>query len=141
MVSPKKKNTYILKIQNTIFSSFPNLFSMCESTPLPVIEINGQPQSKDEWLSCPRFPNPGATDMCNLYPQFKDAMGERMASTVVEYLDKETCEPVALLFPHTVHYKRPDFRDRLNHASRRDFDRQIAMRIALVEKYRKANGK
>ncbi len=137
MASQKKKNTYIIRLGKQFSSA--HLFEFCPTTPLAIMEKNGAATTnKDKaFLTCTHFPNPGAHIMAAGYPRFKEIMGTRMASTIVEYLDKETGEPVALLYPHTVLYKRPDYMARLNHASRRDLERQIAMRNAMFEQYTK----
>ena len=64
-------------------------------------------------------------------------MGEKLARTIVEYLDKDTRETVALLFPtnRVVHNPMdPDFISRMNHATRRDFKRQMAIRQQFIDK-------
>ena len=66
-------------------------------------------------------------------------MGDKMASTVIEYLDKETGKPVLMLFPTTCYifdgYEN-NYMQHLNHASRRDFEHQIKMREQCINKMR-----
>lgn len=128
-MTKKKKNTYI--IRNKVMSDL-NLFSLCRFTPLPVIEINGQKQENSTgWMSSTQFPNPAAHNLIIAFEQLKPVMGERLASTIVEYLDKDSLEPVALLFPTNeimFRGKHDEFMKRLNHASRQDLKRQQKIR-------------
>lgn len=133
----KKKNTYVLKISGLLVT--PGVFSMCRSTPLPVITKNGeQTQSASGWMAGTPFPNPGASDMQMEYKFLEPYMGEKMASTIVEYLDKETGRPVLMLFPTTCHifdgYEN-NYMERLNHASRRDLEYQINIRQRMIDAY------
>ena len=68
-------------------------------------------------------------------------MGEKMASTIVEYLDKETGRPVLMLVPTTCHifdgYEN-NYMERLNHASRRDLEYQMRKREMLIDAALKA---
>ena len=62
---------------------------------------------------------------------------KQTASTIIEYLDKETNQPVALLFPHGLHIKdgfEEKYMDCLNHATRRDLAKQINIRKNLIER-------
>lgn len=131
----KKKNNYIVKISDFGTNKF---FEFCKNTPLAVIEINGQPvQHANGWLKCTEFPNPGASIMSQKFDTLKDIMGERLASTIVEYLDKETNEPVVLLYPtNHISYKanQKDYLSRLNHASRKDLKYQLEIRQKFLEK-------
>lgn len=131
----KKKNNYIVKISDFGTNKF---FEFCNNTPLAVIEINGQKvQDETDWSKCKEFPNPGAYVMAQTFEPLKDIMGERLASTIVEYLDKETKEPVVLLYPtNHISYKtnQKDYLSRLNHASRKDLKYQLEIRQRFLEK-------
>lgn len=136
----KKKNTYVLKISG--LQSMPGIFAMCKSTPLPVIVKNGQQtQSESDWMAATSFPNPGALHMQMEYKFLEPYMGEKMASTIVEYLDKETGRPVLMLFPTTCHifdgYEN-NYMEHLNHASRRDLQYQMHKRGLLIDAALKA---
>ncbi|MDE5615768.1 MAG: hypothetical protein K2I81_02970 [Alphaproteobacteria bacterium] len=60
-----------------------------------------------------------------------------MATTIIEYLDKETNKPVATLFPTYLHIHDGydnSFYTHLNHASRKDLQYQIMLRRKALEK-------
>lgn len=135
--SKKLKNTYIIK--QTVFMN-PTLFERCKTTPLGVIEQNGEKLPHDNgWGQCKQFINPGPTTMYAHYQYYMNIMTDtekRMASTIVEYLDKETRTPVAYMYPNgdliTNKYDNlPDLMSRLNHATRRDMVQQSKKRIAM----------
>ena len=126
----KKKNTYVIK--NSVLTNL-SLFSSCATTPLVVIELNGKKINQDtNWSQCTDFPNPGASNMITRIEMLKPVMGEKLAGTIVEYLDKETLTPVAMLFStNEIMYREEageNFMKRLNHASRKDLKRQMAVR-------------
>ncbi len=129
----KKKNTYVIK--QPVLGGY-STFELCQSTPLAVVTINGKPvDNKSGWLTSLDFPNPAATNMVKSFKELKPIMGERMASTIIEYLDKETGEPVAMLFPTNEVMTRGDLADFLkclNHKTRQDFFRQIQIRERLL---------
>lgn len=131
----KKKNTYVIK-QPVLGGD--SAFELCQSTPLVVVEINGKPvENKSGWLTSLDFPNPAAVNMVKSFEKLKPIMGEKMASTIIEYLDKETGEPVAMLFPTNEVMTRGDLADFLkclNHKTRQDFFRQIKIRDNLLYK-------
>ena len=104
-----------------------------------VVELNGKKVNQDTgWKSGTEFPNPGASDMVVAFKQLQPIMGEKLASTIVEYLDKETNEPVAMLFPTNDIMYREDagknFTKRLNHATRQDLKRQMSVREKYLKK-------
>lgn len=104
-----------------------------------VVELNGKKVNQDTgWKSGTEFPNPGASDMVVAFKQLQPIMGEKLASTIVEYLDKETNEPVAMLFPTNDIMYREDagknFTNRLNHATRQDLKRQMSVREKYLKK-------
>lgn len=78
------------------------------------------------------FPNPSAHNMAMAYDSLKPVMGEKLSCTIIEYLDKSTNAPVAYLFPTNEIEARPGFMSRLNHASRQDLRRQMAIRQKLL---------
>ncbi len=132
----KKKNTYVLKLSGIMAN--PQLFQLCRTTPLPVITKNGAAATTPNgWVSGVPFPNPCAISMHAEYEKVLPYMGNKMASTVIEYLDKENGKPVLMLFPTTCHIfdgYEDDYMKHLNHASRRDFERQIKMREQCINK-------
>lgn len=133
-MSQKKKNTYV--ITNKVLGDL-KLFGMCQFTPMPVVKINGQVQNSTGFIRCIEFPNPATTRMIIEIERLKTIMGEKLACTIVEYLDKDTMQPVAYLFPtNEIMYqgKEDEFMQRLNHASRRDFIRQKEIRDKYLEK-------
>ena len=118
--SKKRKNTYVIR-----YSAFadPHWFADCATTPLCITEKNGEKiASNGGWEKCGAFPNPGPT-----------TIELKLASTIVEYLDKETGEPIAYLYPNcdivSEQYDTlPKLMARLNHATRQDLMRQHSKR-------------
>lgn len=133
-MSKKKKITYKINYSNKANYS---IFSSLEGTLLPVKEINGiNVQSETGCFHCEIFPNPGAINMMLNYKILEKVMGNHLASTVIEYLDKETEDTVALLFPtNELMYPEdtPNFMERLNHASRQDLAFQMKRRALLLK--------
>ena len=133
----KKKNTYNVQVEGIISNS--DLFSLCKSTPLVVVKLNGTPRNQNGgFLTCTRFPNPFASDMTKTVKTFKSIMGEKLSTTIIEYMDKETGQTVATLFPTGLYIHdgyEHDYMAHLNHASRRDLAHQLALRQELIEKY------
>lgn len=132
----KKKITYTIKY--SLFRA-PCLWEWCKETPLYAETINGQPQKKEGLcVTLTNFPNPGAYYMAAERDTLPQIMGKKMATTIIEYLDKETNKPVATVFPTTVHihdgYTPTDYKQHLNHASRKDFDYQLMIRRQALEK-------
>lgn len=130
----KRKNTYTIK-----YSAFrdPCLWEWCSETPLYAAVINGQPQKNEGFcVELTQFPNPGAYYMAEQRHTLPQIMGEKMATTIIEYLDKETNKPVATIFPTYVHihdgYEK-DFNKHLNHATRKDLEYQILIRRKAFE--------
>lgn len=133
----KRKNTYVVKYSILAKSM---LFSGCDATPMYVVKINGKDTVDDGgWQEVTRFPNPAATEMVRNYDILKPVMGEKLSSTIVEYLDKKTGEPVAMLFPTNALLYRTElgeenFMQHLNHATRQDLKRQIGIRDKFLKK-------
>lgn len=158
----KKKNTYIVKLNNVLIDL--GMFELCKSTPIPVTTLNGkQVAQPDAFISCTMFPNPCASEMAKAFRHLKPVMGEKLASTVIDYLDKKTNRPVVTLFPQNQLYFH-DIDDsgyveittalngdlclwlprgteqemtRLNHASKQDLFKQILLRQKAIQKTRK----
>lgn len=133
-ISKKKKNTYTV-----IFSNFmpTHLFELCPETPLALVAQNGTKLLNDDgWVGCKLFPSPAAIEMARDYPRFREIMGETLSTTIIEYLDKNTGRPVLQVYPDTVYvfdgYEQ-DFKSHLNHASRRDFEHQLALHKKIFE--------
>ena len=135
-ISKKNKNTYTISMSSLMPYS---VFGMCNNTPLAITVKNGvQVQQKGGWMKATEFPNPLAFEMGAKHEKFNEILGERISCQIVEYLDKETKEPVLLLFPHGlyVHDKFGDnYMQRLNHASRRDLFRAMDLREQLFRRY------
>lgn len=135
-VSKKKKNTYQIQ-----FSAFcdATLFSMCKNTPLAVVVLNGkQVQPNTGWLSCTEFPNPGASDMAKKQTVLREIMGEKISTQIIEYLDKETGKPVIQIYPEMMYIfdgYEENYMSHLNHATRRDMQKQIALRERLINEF------
>lgn len=131
----KKKNTFVVKFSPLYDAT---LFQGCKSTPLAVVKQNGAlVQNESSWLNATKFPNPCAYNMAAEYKVLAPVMGE-LASTITEYLDKETGQPVLMLFPTTDVYIFDGFEEnymtRLNHASRRDFYYRVQKLSGLIDK-------
>ena len=138
----KKKNTYIVNL-NTM--TMPGAFELCQNTPLAVIKINGTEtdNAKGGWVSGTHFPNPGASAIESLYfcaPEWRIIMGNKVATTIIEYMDKNSGKPALMLYPNGHVHSLIANEDankvigtRLNHASRRDFIYQYNKIIELVE--------
>jgi len=64
----KKKNTYIVHLTCMIK---PGIHELCSSTPLAVVKLNGVPteNAQKAFMTCTRFPNPGACQMEVLFFQ------------------------------------------------------------------------
>lgn len=139
----KKKNTYIINHRGLINAY---LFSDNKTTPLAIIEINGEKISHSNgWRNCFQFPNPAAYNMIKQFDKLKPVMGERLACTIIEYLDKETEDPVALLFPtNEIMYCEDagsNYLNRLNHATRQDLDKQMRIREKHLQMLKSKNQK
>ena len=128
----KRKNTYVVKINSTN-----ELFELASETPLPIITLNGQPVADNSgWIKCESFPNPAAHNMVVSFPKLEPIMGEKLASTIIEYLDKDSNAPVAMLFPTNELIYRADLKNilsRLNAASRQDLKRQMQIRERILK--------
>ncbi len=130
----KKKNTYLMRFDGLLCDT--GSFELCKMPPLPVVKINGQEQPNSHgFVQCKQFPNPGAAQMQTRYPKFKTIMGD-MARMVIEYLDKNTNEPVAYLYPDSLLVMdgyEEKYNECLNHATRRDLQKQIEKRTKALE--------
>ena len=135
-VSKKKKNTYTIA-----FSAFydATLFSMCKNTPLGVVSLNGQQiQNNSGWISCTEFPNPCATRMAAKQHLLAEALGTKISTQIIEYLDKATGKPVIQVYPDSFYIfdgYEENCMAHLNHASRRDLNKQIELRKKLLSQY------
>ena len=137
MASTKHKNTYIVKIDGVMADL--QAFAMCDHTPLPVVTLNGTPIKNNTggWLNSVLFPNPGASYMSAEYRNIVPHFGEKLASTIVEYLDKDNKTPVVYLYPTIIlvcdGYSET-YQTHLNHATRRDLVRQIKKRMEALNR-------
>ena len=135
-ISKKKKNTYTIAFSSLMPYS---AFCMCKKTPLAIITKNGtQTQSTGGWMHATEFPNPLAGEMGSKHTMFKDILGEKISCEIIEYLDKTTNEPVALLFPHGIYVFDKfgqNYMSHLNHASRRDLEKRMDLREKLFEQF------
>lgn len=140
----KKKNTYIVKVNNLMADT--SAFGMCQNTPLPVIVQNGQrvQNGTGAWMRGTNFPNPAAASMQAEFDVLEPVMGEKLASMIIEYLDKDTGRPVLTLFPTSAYvhdgYEK-NYMSHLNHASRQDLNHQLKIREQLIDKLIKSRQK
>ncbi|MDE6481833.1 MAG: hypothetical protein K2L25_03390 [Alphaproteobacteria bacterium] len=125
----KKKNTYSIKFKHLVNY---RMFELSDSTPLVVAKKNGtEIKQTGVWDVTTEFPNPGAIDMGLNFEPLKNQIGEKMATTIIEYLDKETNRPVVTVFPTYLYIHNGydnNFHTHLNHATRKDLQYQITMR-------------
>lgn len=131
--SKKKKNTYTIAFNSMIDMG---LFAYCKQTPMPLITINGQKQETNTgWIKSKEFPNPYANEMAQRHIENTHKLGEKIATTIIEYLDKETNKPVVQLYPSAFYifedYKK-DYMSHLNHATRHDLQHEIKKRITVL---------
>ena len=135
-VSKKKKNTYQIQFSPLVQD---DLFSLCKNTPLAVVVLNGkQVQETYGWLSCTEFPNPCATRMAANQRFLSEALGSKISTQIIEYLDKATGAPVIQVFPDTFYIfdgYEENYMAHLNHASRRDLKKRIELRQKLISQY------
>ncbi|MEE1029502.1 MAG: hypothetical protein UIC65_00595 [Alphaproteobacteria bacterium] len=133
--SKKKKNTYTIAFNGMIDMG---LFAYCKQTPMPLITINGQKQETNTgWIKSKEFPNPYANEMAQRHIENTHKLGEKIATTIIEYLDKETNKPVVQLYPSAEtyifpQYKTTDYKKHLNHATRRDLQHEIEQRLIIL---------
>lgn len=132
----KLKKTYEAKFDGLMVDL--SFWSECESTPLPVIKINGQPvRNTGTWMNATKFQNPGASEMLQLYksPKWREIVGEKYATTIVEYLDKDTGEPALQIYPSGIALAllvdstdeqsfESYIKNHFNHATRQDITKQ-----------------
>ena len=134
--SSKKKNTYQIR-----FSHFCDLtmFKLCKTTPMGVATLNGREvNALNSWAVCTEFPNPCASNMVQKKDILYKIMGSKLSTQIIEYLDKETGNPVIQVYPEMIHIfdgYEENYMEHLNHASRCDLQRQIALRERLISDF------
>lgn len=135
-VSKKKKNTYTIAF-SALYDA--TLYSMCPNTPLGVVILNGQAiKNNSGWISCTEFPNPCATRMAANQKILTEALGPKLSTQIIEYLDKNTGQPVVQLYPDSIHIfdgYEENYMSHLNHATCRDLEKQIALRNRLLDEF------
>lgn len=135
-ISKKKKNTYTIMFN---VMSEHEMLDLCKSAKLPVIEINGVKQeAKTGWITCLPFPNPCATEMVTGHEILREVMGDKISATIIEYLDKYTGKPVVQVYPegwYVFDKYEADYMLHLNHASRRDLNKQLRLREQKINDY------
>ena len=134
-VSRKKKNTYEIALSGAMVDT--SYFRLCKATPLAVIILNGKQVQENTtgFLSCTEFPNPYASEMQSVYNQMA-GFDKKIATTIIEYLDKDTAKPVLYVFPHSIHINdgyKENYEEHLNHASRQDLEKQINLRKKILD--------
>lgn len=138
-ISGKKKNTY--KIMFGPFTDYA-MFELSKTTPLAIIEINGVRQNTSSgWISAKDFPNPCASEMARNHRADTEIMGEKLATTIIEYLDKDTNKPVIQIYPgmfYVFDEYESDYMSHLNHKSRRDLQYQMNLREKLWAEFAKS---
>ena len=134
-MSHKRKNTYRVTFNALVDMG---LFSYSKTTPIPLVTINGQKQENNTgWIKSRHFPNPCANDMALNHKSTLEKMGAKLATTIIEYLDKETNKPVVQLYPESMYifdgYEH-DYKSHLNHATRRDLTKELEKRMAILNR-------
>lgn len=129
----KKTNTYF--VRQSVFTDFARDW---KTTPWRMVSLNGKDMEDSiSFNDLHHFPNPGAYQMRVDLGRALIAMGHELATTIIEYLDKDTGAVVITLFPTTYHPKTniEQAMTRLNRASRRDFKHQVLLRLDLIRKF------
>lgn len=130
----KLKNTYVITFDTMMDET---MWKLCPNTKLAVKTMDGEDiQSDKAWKELIDFPNPGAYNMVRAYNCLYTVMG-KLAATIVVYRDKSDKSACIILFPtNEVMFCGKDFesaKDRLNHASRRDLEYQMAKRQNYID--------
>ena len=133
-ISKKKKNTY--QIALSPLGGY-DLFALCKTTPLAIACENGKNMS-DGWMKSKHFPTECAQDFAHMSAILRARLGKKISSTIIEYLDKDTGEPVAQLYPTTLYVfdkYEETYLSHLNHATRRDLQKQMDIRAKILSDY------
>ena len=134
-ISKKKKNTYEIALSQFINYE---LFLLCKTTPLAIACENGARQKPGDWLKSKQFPTECTIDITHMPDGLRKKLGQKLSTTIIEYLDMKTGEPVAQLYPTTLYVfdkYETDYLSHLNHATRRDLTQQMDMRAKLLREY------
>ena len=133
-ISKKRKDTYI--VTKNVMLNY-NCFAFCQEVPLAIKVKNGVIEQSD-WKPCKHFPVKPALHTMNNLPEFIKIFGEKIATTIIEYHDKDTNMPVVQLYPDRLYVFdgfEDNFEQHLNHATRQDLKYQKALRQNLLNKY------
>lgn len=80
--------------------------------------------------------------MAQKHKILSEIMGPKLSCQIIEYLDKETGKPVVQIYPESMYvFDEYDnnYMQRLNHATRQDLQKQIALREKLIAKFIEKN--
>ena len=130
------KNTYVFEINHNVAGRFERgLFNPAE---LAVVRKNGEhTYSQKNILTDGTVDASHMHNMIQCYDMLEPHMGI-IAATAIEYLDKDTGNPVIILFPASAHicreYDHKTYSNHLNHAARRDLAYQIQLRNIMIER-------
>ena len=133
-ISKKRKDTYI--VTKDVMMDY-NSFAFCTEVPVAIKVKNGVIEQSG-WKTCKCFPTQPALHTMNNQPQFIEIFGEKIATTIIEYHDKDTNTPVAQLYPDRLYIFdgfENNYEQRLNHATRQDLKYQMALRQKLLNEY------
>ena len=146
-----KRNIYTIDLNIIIpfvvsASDFVKRYATRKDTPLPLKSINGDEiynntrpiYSGSGLYRCARFPTPFAIRMVEKEIHFIRVFGTEISKQIIEYLDKATGEPVVQVYPDSVHIfdgYEENYMSHLNHATRRDLEKQIALRERLINEF------
>ena len=125
MNNKKKKNVYNVKVKGLLLDW--RVFEEKDKMPLTVVSINGKKVEERSWNETVMFENPVAFETIRNFEQNIEIFGEKLASTIIVYNDKDTGEPVITLNP-MLGVSHNDINvdiKRLNHEGRKDFFRQV----------------
>lgn len=125
MNNKKKKNVYNVKVKGLLLDW--RVFEEKDKMPLTVVSINGKKVEERSWNETVVFENPVAFETIRNFEQNVEIFGEKLASTIIVYNDKDTGEPVITLNP-MLGVSHNDINvdiKRLNYEGRKDFFRQV----------------
>ncbi len=111
----EKKDTYTIALDGTVG--------------LNIVTVNGHVAGRD--VCAPMIPMAELAQMYTEHTEMTFIYGRKMATTIIEYRDKDTNAPIAVIYPQGFFVYpgyESNYRSRMNHATRRDFEYQIRRR-------------
>lgn len=132
----QEKNIYTIDLPCPDYAM---MYSMRKTTPLDVVSLNGhQIHNYSAFKQLTEFPNPCANRMVAEQHLLAEALGTKISTQIIEYLDKATGKPVVQVYPDSFHifdgYEK-NYMSHLSHAMRRDLNEQIDQRNRLMDEF------